>query len=46
MQTGGANPTDIFGPNILSPNSGFSGAAGARSGVFKNVATNNIFGNW
>lgn len=36
------NP-QIFGKGILSPD-GYSGAAGARSGVLKNAATN-IFGN-
>jgi len=33
------NP-EIFGPGIMSPGNGFSGAAGARSGVLKNAASN------
>ena len=40
MATEGCNPTDIFGKGILMGTQGSSGAAGGRSGVLKNAASN------
>jgi len=39
MQTEGVPAASIFGKGIMSPE-GYSGAAGGRSGVLKNAASN------
>jgi hypothetical protein len=40
MAAEGCNPSDIFGKGILMGSDGYSGAAGGRSGVLKNAASN------
>ena len=40
IASNGINPSDIFGKGILDGKDNYSGAAGGRSGVLKNAASN------